>query len=135
MRLKLLRDMHVANATLGKLFVDGVFECYTCEDIERIDGPKIHGETAIPRGTYRAIVNRSARFKRDLPLLLNVPNFVGIRIHPGNTPADTEGCILPGRRRSDRAVMESRVAFDALFAKIRDAIAAGEDVEIEVVGE
>lgn len=134
MKLKLIRDVEGPGCTLGQLFVDGAFECYTCEDVERPDGEKIHGKTAIPRGTYRVIVNHSNRFKRDLPLLVNVPNFEGIRIHPGNTAADTEGCILPGNILHADHVGQSRAAFNALFEKIEGAIASGEDVSIEVAG-
>lgn len=134
MKLKLQREAFRQGSTIGRLYVDGSFECFTCEDVEREGQPKIHGETAIPRGTYRVIVNMSQRFKRALPLLVDVPNFAGIRIHPGNTAADTEGCILPGRRIVGEGVAESRLAFDALFAKIRAAIDAGDAVEIEVTG-
>jgi hypothetical protein len=135
MYMKLVRDQVTAGCTLGRLFVDGAFECFTCEDVERPDGDKVHGQTAIPRGRYGVIVTRSPRFGRDLPLLVNVPNFVGVRIHPGNTAADTEGCILPGRHRTASSVTESRLAFAGLFEKIRSALDAGEEVQLEVTGE
>ena len=117
--------------------MDMQHECFTCEDEDRRieDNPdaKIHGSTAIPRGNYQVVITPSARFKRDLPLLQNVPGFEGIRIHPGNTSADTEGCILPGKGRTDRTVTESRAAFNALFAKIKTAIDGGDSVSIEIV--
>ena len=77
-------------------------------------------------------ITHSAHFGRDLPLLVGVPGFDGVRIHPGNTAADTEGCILVGTRLNVEALEQSRVAFDALFPKIQAALAAGEDVTIEV---
>jgi len=119
MKLTLKREPSTTKSTPGKLYVDGVFECYTLEDVVRPS--KIYGETAIPAGTYKVIINMSNRFKRLLPLLLNVPNYEGIRIHPGNTDKDTEGCILPGVTRSVDFVGNSRVAFDALFAKMQKA--------------
>lgn len=134
MKLEIKREASNAVSTIGRLYVDGAFECYTCEDVEREGQPKIHGQTAIPRGTYRVIVNMSTRFKRALPLLVDVPDFAGIRIHPGNNAADTEGCILPGRHLAGDGVSESRLAFEALFAKIRGAIADGDGVEIEISG-
>lgn len=76
-------------STIGELLIDGVFECFTLEDKER--DVKIKSETAIPKGTYKVIINQSNRFKRLLPLLLNVPNFEGVRIHSGNTNHNTEG--------------------------------------------
>jgi hypothetical protein len=119
MKLTLKREPSTTKSTPGKLYVDGVFECYTLEDVVRPS--KIYGETAIPAGTYKVIISMSNRFKRLLPLLLNVPNYEGIRIHPGNTDKDTEGCILPGVTRSVDFVGNSRVAFDALFAKMQKA--------------
>ncbi len=133
MELRLVRDVCNPGCTLGQLYVDGQLECYTVEDVVRRDGKKVFGSTAIPAGRYKVIVAPSAHFKRDLPLLLDVPNFEGIRIHPGNTAADTEGCILPGRQRTANGVQESRVAFDALFAKLKAALAQDGEVWIEVV--
>jgi len=104
-------------STIGELFVDGKFECYTLEDIER--EVKIKSETAIAKGKYKVIINQSNRFKRLLPLLLNVPNFEGVRIHSGNSNHDTEGCILVGRTRSLDYIGQSRLAFDKLFKKMQ----------------
>jgi len=104
-------------STIGELLVDGVFECYTLEDTER--KVKIKGETAIKEGRYKVIINKSNRFKRLLPLLLNVPEFEGVRIHSGNTNHDTEGCILVGQTKSKNFIGKSRKAFDALFKKMQ----------------
>jgi len=119
--------------TIGRLTLDGSFECWTLEDVVRADGVKIPKETAIPAGMYTIDITHSPRFDRDLPLLLNVSGFIGIRIHPGNDAADTDGCILVGRTRGDRKILESRIAFDSLFAKLQAAKAKGEPIKIEIV--
>jgi hypothetical protein len=130
MDLLLTRQPSANGCTLGELAVDGDFQCFTLEDIVR--PVKIKGMTAIPAGAYEVVVTFSERFKRPLPLLLNVPNFDGIRIHPGNTAADTEGCILVGARQTADSVQQSRVAFDALFGKIAEA-AQREKIFIQIV--
>jgi hypothetical protein len=119
MVIKIKRLHKTDNSTIGELTIDGKFECYTLEDRER--EVKIKSETAIPKGTYKVIINQSNRFKKLLPLLLNVPNFEGVRIHPGNTNHDTEGCILVGRTRSKDFIGQSRKAFATLFAKMKEA--------------
>jgi hypothetical protein len=138
MRLKLQRMSCGPVCTIGTLYVDGKQECFTLEDVRRekkgepVSQWKIPGKTAIPEGVYGLIVTPSNRFKRDLPLLLNVPGFEGVRIHPGNTAADTEGCILVGKAKSGDSVLESRRAFDQLFTKIREALGCVEKVTLEV---
>lgn len=118
MILTVVRDYFKSGCTRGKLYLDGQFECFTLEDTVRI-GPKVPGQTAIPVGAYKLIVNESPRFKRRLPLLVNVPGFEGIRIHPGNTAKDTEGCLLVGDRLGSESDIESsRTAFERLMAKI-----------------
>ncbi len=122
MNLRLIREPSRYGATLGVLFLDGTFQCFCVEDeIREVAGQpvtkwKVPGETAIPAGRYRIQITHSPRFNRRLPILLGVPGFDGIRIHPGNSSADSEGCILPGRARGKGTVLESRLAFEELFA-------------------
>jgi hypothetical protein len=119
MKIEVKRLHRTENSTIGELTIDGKFECYTLEDIER--DVKIKGETAIAKGTYKVIINQSNRFKRLLPLLIGVPNFEGVRIHAGNSNHDTEGCILVGQNRSTDYITKSRKAFDSLFKKMQKA--------------
>jgi hypothetical protein len=95
LELKLIRKNFTEQSTIGELSVDGAFECFTLED--KVRPVKIKGETAIPAGTYEVAVTFSNKFQKFLPLLLDVPNFDGIRIHTGNTPKDTPDCILVGQ--------------------------------------
>lgn len=126
-----------AKATIGKLYIDDVFECYTLEDVDRkleTGGTKEYGCTAIPRGQYNVVVTPSARFRRNLPLLLNVEGFEGVRIHPGNTSANTEGCILVGESVvNDDFIGQSQVAFGKLFTKICAALDDLTPIELEIV--
>lgn len=130
MKLHLTRDIFGETYTLGKLFVDGEFACYTCED--KVRPKKVFGETAIPTGNYKLSLTWSNRFKRVLPLLDDVPGFEGIRIHSGNTAADTEGCVLVGLSRTTDAVLESRKAMELLMPRLKAAWDNDEMIEIEV---
>lgn len=135
MRLLLLRDIFTNVSTIGKLYVDGIFQCYTLEDKDRDlenGTEKVYGETAIPRGEYEVEITPSVRFQRDLPLLKDVPHFRGIRIHPGNGPEHTEGCILVGTGTSGDRLFNSRVAFDALFRKLEGARDRSEPIRIDI---
>jgi hypothetical protein len=133
MKLVLERLQLDADVTIGSLTVDGLWECWTLEDVVRPPGAvKVPGATAIPYGVYAVEITFSPHFGRDLPLLEAVPGFSGVRIHPGNTAADTEGCILVGRDRLAKSLGHSRDAFNALFPKIRDALARGDKVTLEI---
>jgi Family of unknown function (DUF5675) len=132
MKLTLKRDIFQNEFTLGGLEVDGQHFCFTVEDKVRPDGVKIHGMTAIPAGTYQVILTMSARFKKVLPLLVDVPNFSGVRIHSGNTAEDTEGCIIVGMVRTDTGVALSRDAMAELMPMLTATIEMGEEVEIEI---
>ena len=133
LQVEIRREIYTGKSTVGRLFLNGEFECFTLEDCQRPQGGKVAGATCIPAGSYSLVINRSLRFRRLLPQLLEVPGFEGIRIHPGNTDADTEGCILVGQTRSEDFVGSSRAAFQKLFRKLQAARAAGAEVRVTVI--
>ena len=122
MKLRLLREPSSHGATLGALYVDGVWLCWTLEDVVR--EVKIPHETAIPFGVYPVRLSLSARFKVELPEVLNVPGFTGIRIHAGNTNKDTDGCVLVGLDRGRAEIYRSRLALEGLMGRLRSASGA-----------
>jgi Family of unknown function (DUF5675) len=148
--LRLVREPSNAGATFGSLYINDVWACWTLEDVIREPTPwlraiefdkvdawvrtwKVPKATAIPSGRYGVALTQSARFKMKLPELLHVPGFSGIRIHSGNTDADTEGCILVGMSRDDRStvhrVLHSVEARDWLMLRLSGAPAIVIDVE------
>lgn len=108
MKINLKRIYKGLNYTIGKLFIDGEYFCDTLEDadrglndnmdLDRILELKKPTITAIPVGTYKILITYSPRFHQNMPLLMNVKGFDGIRIHSGNTHKDTSGCILVRRK-------------------------------------
>lgn len=135
MKLRVERLWPKEEYTVGRLYVDGKLFCNTLEDRVRdlTKEDKIPGRTAIPEGTYRVIFNWSPKFGRNLPRLIEVPHFEGILIHPGNTAADSAGCILVGNNTSAGRLTESRDTSDRLNVIIEDAQRHGEEITIEVV--
>lgn len=131
MKLDLVRDIFTEDFTLGRLYENDTFLFYTVEDkVRKSDEPKVFGKTAIPYGTYKIAMTMSNRFKVLMPLLLNVENFDGVRMHSGNTSADTEGCIIIGNIRTDNGVADSRIA----CAKLYDLLEKDADNEITISG-
>ena len=134
MNIELNRITRKLSYTIGRLFVDGKYFCDTledrCRDLDK--EKKVMNETAIPEGTYEVIVNVSARFKRKLPLLLDVPHFSGIRIHRGNTDKDTSGCILVGENKQPGRVINSTGYELRLTELIEKAMLAGDKIMIEI---
>ncbi len=128
--IRMVRDDLTETHTFGHLFFDDGFQCLTLEDPVR--PVKIMHTTAIPSGRYRVMITLSHRFKVLLPLLLDVENFSGIRIHAGNSTADTSGCILVGLTRSNDRVLQSRIALQSVQQRIADAEARGQSVWIEM---
>lgn len=119
MKISVIRDIFLKDRTLGEMLVDGKHFCYTLEDVVRPAGSaKVPGQTAIPAGTYAVKITYSTRFKQNMLQLMNVPGFDGIRIHGGNKPEDTEGCILAAYSRDvNRGIIWGR-ASDALQTKV-----------------
>ncbi len=123
MKLDLIRKEFTVISTIGDLLIDGKFYCYTLEDMYR--DKKIKKVTAIPYGTYEVIINFSNRFQKPMPLLLNVPNFEGIRIHNGSTADHTEGCILLGFTKSKDFIGNSKSAFNSFMPKLQAGLKTG----------
>ena len=130
--------------TIGAIQVDGKYQMDTLEPraINWQKEKKVAGLTAIPEGRYRVQIAYSKTFKRKMPYLMNVPNFVGIMIHTGNTAKNTRGCILVGHAQHDNASLrydndnyrltESRIHFNRLYAQIAEAIDNGEEVWVTI---
>lgn len=132
MKLKVIREVFTPTETLGSLFIDDKFFCYTLEDFDRgldksmdlktVQATKVHSNTAIPLGTYKVSLSVSNRFKRLMPEIQSVPGFAGVRIHGGNTHLNTEGCILVAKNRSVDKV--------STFGKIRNWIQGSMEAEL-----
>lgn len=130
MELVLTRQFAIEDATIGTLTIDGESQCFTLEDVIRKS--KIAGKTAIPAGNYPVILCESPRFSdkyeklgrgRIVPLIDSVPNFTGIRIHVGNLPSHTEGCVLVGdwKDRTKAEIVNSHIAFKSLMKVLNGA--------------
>ena len=142
MELKLIRKYRCSNYCIDKLYINNEYFSDALEDpdrgltdtmsLEEIKKIKIKGNTCIPYGTYNITITYSPRFKKNLPLLNNVKGFDGIRIHSGNKPQDTEGCLLPGFNKVKGQVIDSRVTTDKLIAQIQQVLNKGEKVTITI---
>ncbi|SFG38145.1 DUF5675 family protein [Prevotella sp. KH2C16] len=142
MRIRIDRKWKRDAYTIGRLSVNGTYLCDCVEDRDRgldasmplseIRKRKVAGETAIPYGEYEVLITLSPRFRRKLPILLNVPCYEGVRIHPGNTAADSAGCILPGLNKVVGGVVNSRYWTDRLIDLIQRALNRRERVWITI---
>jgi hypothetical protein len=131
MTIQVIRKWFSEKSTLGEMFIDGVFHCYTLEDKDRglqqtdslvwIKTKKIFGVTAIPYGTYHCKLTMSNRFQRVLPEIMDVKGFAGVRIHAGNSDVDTEGCVLLGKTKGYDRIFESRLAVSEFLMKVANS--------------
>lgn len=137
MTLHLVRT-HLDDAcTLGELYVDGVHLCFTLELPVR-DGKQ---GSAIPAGTYKVLFTPSPKVKQGtlkspdkdgrLPLLQGVPDRFDIRIHGGNLPSETHGCILVGDKDGDDCIYSSQDALERLLERCAPEWNAGISLTVE----
>lgn len=141
MKLTLRRYPHGASATIGELSINGEPFCHVLEDLPH--EKKIAGETRIPAGTYYVLMTVSPAVaagklwsplkSTELPLLVEVPGYDGVRIHAGNTSADTRGCLLVGEWDGGEHITSSRKTLEELCDFLVAAKAIKEPVTIEIL--
>ena len=142
MELRLERKYRSNNYCIDKLYINGKYFSDALEDpdrgltdsmnLEEIKRIKVKGDTCIPYGTYNVTITYSPRFKKNLPLINNVKGFDGIRIHSGNTPQDTEGCLLLGFNKVKGRVVDSKVTVNKFIDIVQEALNKGEKVTITI---
>ena len=142
MELRLERKYRSNNYCIDKLYINGKYFSDALEDpdrgltdtmnLEEIKRIKVKGDTCIPYGTYNVTITYSPRFKKNLPLINNVKGFDGIRIHSGNTPQDTEGCLLLGLNKVKGRVVDSKVTVNKFIDIVQEALNKGEKVTITI---
>ena len=140
MKIQVKRIAKRSSYTVGKMYLDGKYFCDTLEDTDRnlsqdtrldaIKRIKIYGRTAIPTGTYKVVINKSPKFGRMLPRLMDVPGFEGVLIHRGNTDKDTAGCILVGENKIVGKVINSTAYEIQLVKLLTDCQNKGDKIEV-----
>lgn len=150
MEIKIVRYSFGEHDTLGLMFINDKFECYTLEDQVREDGEKVMHETAIPKGEYdikfrtvggfhnRYYTRYGADFHKGMLELQDVPNFKYILLHCGNEHRHSSGCILLGDSAKQNVSDEgfiggSRNAYTRVYPIIRDALLNGEKVKLNII--
>jgi len=139
MKLTIKRHAKRDTYTIGALYIDGVKFCDTLEDTDRgltqdmaeadIKEKKVYGNTAIPSGHYKVVIDFSQKYQRTMPHILNVKGFEGIRIHSGNTADDSLGCVLVGENKRKGMLVNSRLAYTKLFNKLVNA----DEITLDIV--
>ena len=142
MELKLERKYRSNNYCIDKLYINGKYFSDALEDpdrgltdsmsLEEIKRIKVKGNTCIPYGTYNVTITYSPRFKRNLPLINNVKGFEGIRVHNGNTPQDSSGCVLLGFNKIKGQVINSKDTVNKFIDIVQKVLNKGEKVTITI---
>lgn len=154
MKILIDRKWKKEGYTIGKLYLDNTPFCETLEDkdrglkssmaLEDIKKIKKASTTAIPAGTYKVRMDiTSSKYSKKpwyvrnchgarMPRLESVPGYEGILIHPGNTAADTEGCILVGRNKAKGMVIDSKEVFIDLYGRMYSAYTKGESITVTI---
>lgn len=152
MKIVIKREVYRETYTIGKLYIDNEFFCWTLEDkdrgltqnmsVEQIKSMKVPGETAIPKGTYRVTLDVvSPKFSKypfymqtcggKLPRLIDVKGYEGVLIHVADGPKRdslVQGCIGIGNLSAEEYLMNGKKVFAELYNKLK-----GNNIELEIV--
>jgi hypothetical protein len=151
MRLEVKRFADNGDTTLGILYIDGIFQCFTVEDEER--STKVKGETRIPNGVYKVALRKEGGYHakytkkygdmhKGMLCIFNQPNwkiekdgmtFQYILIHTGNTDEHTMGCLLTNDAVSGKTFTGSSSvdSYKKMYPIVASALERGEEVSIE----
>ena len=138
--IRIDRFIYSKDTTIGKLYVNNIFFCYTLEDTVRPYGIKVKKHTAIPdtKIGYNVGIHLSNKFGRNVLILhtesdkvtlkANGIEFGYVYFHGGNKHTDTEACglVASAYHPEDMTIQGSMER--ALFDMISDWLEAGEKV-------
>lgn len=141
MEIRIERRWAKPDYTIGRLYVNGVFECNTLEP--PLKPTKLHPKGAIPAGRYEITMNViSPKYSKKkaydwcggrLPRLLQVKGFDGILFHAGNTVKDTAGCTLTGENKVRGGLVNSMACLKRIWKMLDEAAQRGEKSFAEYV--
>jgi hypothetical protein len=137
--VRVIREPTIGPTTPGVVFVNDRFTCFSMEDPIRevkgkpVDHWKVPGVTAIPAGRYRISITHSPKFHRLMPEVMGVPGFTKVRIHPGNTHGDADGCLMFGTSRVNGFTpRSSREICDEMQDQMEAYLGIGQQVWLQV---
>lgn len=146
MRISVKRYSDNGESTLGLLYVNNKFFCYTIEDTYR--DVKVKHQTRIPEGEYkmtlRDVGGMTGRYKEKFPAIhkgmlwiRNVPNFEYVYFHMGNDKDDSSGCILTADTVNNNTITDgfagsSRPAYVRFYKEVVKALDLGEEVNVHI---
>ena len=114
MYIRLIRNKPQGNAITGRLIINGRWFCNTMERVGY----------QIPAICYPIRVTQSPKFKRLLPIVQNVPQRSGIRIHRGTKPEHSSGCVLvPDRVTEDKLtqiILKAQQSHEEIILEVTD---------------
>lgn len=146
-------ELRIRRVALKETYTIGKLEMKTENGYERISdiledavrvGDKIYGHTAIPYGKYEIDMSSvspafrkrewAKKYKGIVPLLKDVPNFSGVRIHPANSSDELQGCLATGLNTSVGRVTSSTAMYYHLMDDyLIPAKERGETITLEIV--
>lgn len=154
MKIELVRIYNCPTYCIGKLYINGEWQCDVVEDTDRglddsmsetdIVKKKVYSKTAIPTGTYHVTMNvQSPKFsqydfykklcKGYLPRILGTKGFDGCLIHCGSSAASTAGCLIVGLNTIKGKVTSSQATFKKLMKQFfMPAKVLGEEITLTI---
>lgn len=131
MELLLLRNHPYGDGISGRLFVNGAFSCFTVEPLAQEEDGEAIEHPAIAEGEFEFVLEDSLHYGPNT-MTIKVPGRTGIRVHKGNKPSDSKGCLLVGDALANElagpriAGGTSRPALERLHTAVLKATARGE---------